>query len=281
MSNINKNIHEYWPFDYPERANQTLALDWLAEQDAKYLILEAPVGSGKSNIGVTYSKYLGQRTTNGDSFILTPQRILQKQYDESFSGNRAVNLVTLYGKGNYKCAGKHTTCDIGSILKPRCEHCPHGAGKRAASYASNAVLNYKLALSAFSYTDIFKSRKLMILDEAHVLESQLVDFDAVKISEWLCKKHNIKFKPHKELSKALAWIKDCYLSDIKEVLSDMEEEIAPILDKAGTDVTRKEAKRVKEVNQFGEHVDEIQIMALRTEEYVDDNFVLVNDPISF
>ena len=276
-----KNIHDYWSFDYPERDNQTLALDWLAKQKAKFLILEAPVGSGKSNIGVTYSRYLGQRTPQGDSYILTPQRILQKQYDDSFADDPDINLKTLYGKSNYTCGSKKTTCDIGSIVKPRCAQCPHADARKAAVLASNTVLNYTLALSSFAYTPVFKPRKLMILDEAHTLEEHLVNFDAVGVFEYRCKKHDMKFKKHNKLRPALQWVKDYYLNAINTRLADMEHAVDHLYDKAGTDLTRREIKQLREVAKFGEYVDEIRIMSLRTPDYVEDNFVLVNDNVSF
>jgi len=276
-----KDILDYWEFDYEPRDSQVTALNWLAEQDAKYLILEAPVGSGKSNIGITYSKYLGQRTDKGDSFILTPQRILQKQYDDSFSDIESVNLVPLYGKGNYTCADKNASCDIGSIVKPRCESCPHTKAKDAARLASNTVLNYKLALTSFDYTDTFKMRKLMVMDECHTLESHLVDFDAVKIQEWFSKKHKLPFKKQTSLSAAIQWLKDYYIDDLTETLEALRYEIGHLMDKMGSELTRKEIKRIREVESFADHVDEINLLILKTDDYVNEHFVLVNDLISF
>ena len=277
----NKNILDYWPFDYAPRQNQIKALEWLAEQDAKYLILEAPVGSGKSNIGITYSKYLGQRTTKGDSFILTPQRILQKQYDESFSDIADINLVPLYGRGNYDCASKHTSCEVGSVIKPRCKDCPHQEAKVKAKSAANSVLNYSLALTSFSYTDTFEPRKLIVMDECHTLESHLVNFDAVKIQEWFCQKYNLPFKKQTSIEGALTWLNDYYKERMETKLSDIQEEVAPLLDKMSADLSRKDIKRIQEADRFADHCDEINMMLLRTEDYVTNNYVLVNDLISF
>src|SRR5271157_200286 len=99
----------YWPFESPPRANQIKALEWLEKQDARYLILESPVGSGKSNIGIAYQQFLTQQSLNdgslyrdenlgasGKSYILTPQRILQAQYEESFKDIEKVNLASFY-----------------------------------------------------------------------------------------------------------------------------------------------------------------------------------------
>ena len=40
------------------------------------------VGGGKSPVGLTISAWLNQGY--GSSFILTPQKVLQKQYEDSF-----------------------------------------------------------------------------------------------------------------------------------------------------------------------------------------------------
>src|SRR5271157_4082882 len=106
------NIIPYWPFPTEPRPNQIKALEWLEKQEAKYLILESPVGSGKSNIGLAYSHYLTStgdaedeeglpRPKGGSSYILTPQRILQAQYEQSFIGIPNFSISSFYGKGNY------------------------------------------------------------------------------------------------------------------------------------------------------------------------------------
>lgn len=278
-----KSILNYWTFGehFSPRVSQIKALEWLEKQTAKYLIMEAPVGTGKSAVAITYSKYLGQRTTKGDSFILTPQRILQKQYDDSFSDNKEVNLVPLYGKSNYPCDSKNTSCQVGSVIKPRCEHCPHAFAKSKAKTASNTVMNYKLALTSFDFTDTFSPRKLIVMDECHTLESHLVDFDAVKIQEWFSNKYDLAFKKQTSLTAAIQWIKDYYLDDIQDKLSELSADVEPLLDKMGSELTRKNIKFIQEVEAFTQHVDEINMLLLRPEKYIKDNFVLVNDLMSF
>jgi len=179
------DIKDYWAIpEFDLRKNQELALEWMQEElttnDHKYLILELPVGSGKSLLGLSLSKYLTKGA--GSSFVLTPQRILQDQYEKDFSQLGKKFLSSLHGKSNYKCQSKGASCKIGSLVKPACEHCPHKTAKINARNANNTVLNYKLALTSFQYTDTFEKRKLMILDEAHTLEQHLVDFDLVDIT---------------------------------------------------------------------------------------------------
>lgn len=269
----------YWPFESPPRDNQIKALEWLEKQSAKYLILESPVGSGKSNIGVAYGQYL-----RGKSYILTPQRILQAQYEESFGRNDRINLASFYGKSNYICHEKNTTCDVGSVVKPECSGCPFKAAKKRASAATNTVLNYKLALLQFAYGQkSFGKRALIVMDECHTLENHLIDFDALKITDWRCKKYNIKFQLKKTIPEALQYLKDDYLPKIREVVRDMEQECEDIQYKAedGGKLTRQEIKKLQEFDQLADHVDEAGIMATRDPQYINDEFVLVHEPLAF
>lgn len=277
------NILKYWPFPYEPRPNQVEALEWLAKQEVKYLFLEAPVGSGKSNIGITYSHFLGQRTTShrGDSFILTPQRILQDQYEKSFLHNEKINLASLYGKSNFTCRVLVATCEIGSIVKPKCRACPFAKAKKRAQSASDTVLNYKLALTSFAFALTFKQRKLIVLDECHTLEGHLINFDALQITEARCERYKIKFRSFKETGKALEWMKDYYVPELRKVVGKIEAEIEPLFEKSGDEITRSEINKIRELNRLHDHFDEATAMSLRESTYVDEKFVLVWDKKMF
>lgn len=284
----------YWPFPTDPRPNQVKALRWLEKQDAKYLILESPVGSGKSNIGLAFSHYLTQsgdavddeglpRPSGGSSYILTPQRILQAQYEQSFVSIPDISISSFYGKGNYQCHTHNTTCDIGSVLNTKCTNCPFVQAKILAKQARNTVLNYKLALMLFDFNPTFKRRELIVCDEAHTFESHLVDFDALKITEWRCKQYKIPFRLKKNIPDALEWMNDEYLPKIRDVIRDMEAECEEIKDKAsdGQKLIPSQLKKLREYDSLTEHVDEAGMMGARDPEYIDKNFVLVHEPISF
>lgn len=291
------DILSYWPFPYEPRPAQVSALEWLAEasQNASYLLLEAPVGAGKSNIGITFSHYLNQRIPKyrGDSFILTPQRILQDQYERSFFGNKEINLASFYGKSNYECKQKKTTCDIGTLVKPTCSNCPFANAKAKARASADTVLNYKLALTSFAFTSTFKRqrndpdlgyrppRELIVFDECHTLENHLIDFDALAISEWRCKKYNLRFKVNRTIEDALDWMQDYYLPEIDKIVRRLQDECEPLLDKSGDELTRSEINKIRELNKLQEHFDEATVMSLRTPEHVNEKFVLVWDKVMF
>jgi len=275
-----KDILDSWPVpEFTPRANQISALEWLQEQDAKYLILQAPVGSGKSLTAITLSKYLSGG--DGSSFILTPQIILQKQYEDDFENHGRKFLASLRGKVNYECKPKHTTCSIGTIVKPRCGYCPFATAKKQAVDAHNTVLNYKLALTSFAYTDTFKPRKLMIMDEAHTLERHLVDFDSVDITYARCKRYKINFKVHHEIESAMDWVKQTYFPKIQDTLDDMETDYEYLYEKAGSSITKKELNKLREIDELGDHAAEVLEMTIRNTDYLNEHFVLVHDKTMF
>ncbi len=280
--NNKKEILEFWPKpSFTPRINQEKCFDWLENQDAKYLIVEAPVGSGKSLMALTLAGYLSQGSNKGTSFVLTPQIILQKQYEQDFKEKGFRYLSSLRGKSNYKCASKKASCNVGSIIKPKCASCPFAIAKKNAMEASNTVLNYKLALTSFSYTETFKRRNLMIMDEAHTLEQHLVDFDSVDITYARCKKYNINFQVQNTIESAIEWVKTTYLPKIEDVLDDMQSEYEYLYEKAGVDISKTELNKLKEIDDLGGHVAEVMEMGLRHLDYLNENFVLVHDKTMF
>jgi len=266
------SILNYWPIKSPPRPNQIKALEWLENQNAKYIILEAPVGSGKSLIGLTYSRYLA--AGKGSSFILTPQRILQEQYEHTLDDN---SIASLYGKSNYQCNQKSTTCDIGSLVKPRCSNCPHESAKGRAKSSPNVVFNYKLALLLFGYTQIFKPRQLMVLDECHTVEEHLTEFNSIAVYEKRAEKFGIKWRPQITLQYAHKWIKNTYIPAANDYLKKLFEEVEPLLDKEGDELTHKDIKLLRDYNSLEDHIDDTAEFLCIPLQDIDNDFVLVHD----
>jgi len=266
------SILDFWPIKSPPRPNQIKALEWIENQDAKYIILEAPVGSGKSLIGLTYSRYLSGRT--GNSFILTPQRILQEQYERTLDDK---SIGSLYGKSNYPCNQKHTTCDIGSIVKPRCDSCPYERAKAQTKAKPNAVFNYKLALLLFGYTEVFKPRQLMVLDECHTVEEHLTEFNAIAVYEKRAEKFGIKWRPQITIKYAHKWLKDTYIPAANEFLKKQFDIVEPLLDKGSSDLTQRDIKLLREYNSLEDHIDDVSEFLAMPLMDVEENFVLVHD----
>ena len=94
------SVVEYFPFETP-RDNQRLvlqALEQAVKDGYKTILLEAPVGSGKSPIAIAFSRYLKE------SHILTPRKGLQDQYRDDFSDT----VKIMKGRSAYPCLPRTT-----------------------------------------------------------------------------------------------------------------------------------------------------------------------------
>jgi Rad3-related DNA helicase len=272
---MTNNILDSWPIpEFSPRPIQTKALEWVeANPDIKYYFIQAPVGSGKSLIGMTAARWMAEQSNlRNSAYILTPQRILQRQYEKEFA-----ELVSLYGKSNYKCGTRNTTCDIGGVLKPPCERCPYRAAKANARRANNTVLNYNIALLAFKYTTIFKPRPAIVLDECHTAEEYLTEIDAATISSYGAKKYGVDWRSHETLSQAVAWTNEKYLPKVDQYLYDLEDQLAHIIHNDFADPTDAELKKLRELNKVQEHIDVIREITLKDMTEINQLFVYCHD----
>ena len=90
-------ILNYWPMaGSTPRKTQIDVFKWMDNLPShiKYILCEVPVGGGKSPIALNYSGYLDKGL--GNSYILTPQKILQKQYEDSFNQKYIYSFLSLY-----------------------------------------------------------------------------------------------------------------------------------------------------------------------------------------
>lgn len=276
-----KTIWDFWPMpEYEPRASQIEALEWMQELPAhiKYVLCEIPVGGGKSPIALNYTGYLGKSNTLGTSFILTPQRILQRQYEESFDSKL---LASIYGKANYTCDSKDTNCDIGSDIKPKCEDCPAKNAFQKGLMTPNMVLNYKLGLLYFDILpfDLLPKRDLMVFDECHTLEGHLTDHRALTISERRCGQLNTKFVQVKTMMEAQNWVRGEYWDALYNELKRLSASVSEISDKCnfGAVMTPDEKRLVQRQKEFARHAELVDhIRSSNIEELLED-YVLIPD----
>lgn len=142
----------------------------------RFVVIEAPTGSGKSGIAVTLAR------ESGSAYIVTAQKLLQDQYVTDFP-----DLALMKGRANYPCliAPTHAAaapCLAGRKL-PECEDCPYFTAKDVAIAASNTTMNYAYYLAELNYSGGFGERELLVLDEAHNAEAALMSFAQVSISD--------------------------------------------------------------------------------------------------
>lgn len=142
----------------------------------RFVVIEAPTGSGKSAIAVTLAREAGS------AYVLTAQKLLQEQYLRDFP-----DLALMKGRANYRClvAPTHAAaapCITGRKF-PECDDCPYFRAKDEAMAADNALLNYAYYLTELNYQGGFGPRELLILDEAHNAEGALMSFTYVTLSD--------------------------------------------------------------------------------------------------
>ena len=269
------NILDHWPLALPPRNNQVKAFDWLQAQSAKYLILEAPVGSGKSVIGLTFSRYLSA-SGRGDSFILTPQRILQEQYETTLGDH---HLFSVYGKSNYECAQRRATCDIGSLFKKKCPNCPARLALETSKQTANTVMNYKLALLHFYHTDCYEKRHLMILDECHSTEEHLTELNTVVVYAKKAEKFKANWQTKTSLVDALKWVEDEYLPQVRKFFDKSRAEYEDIRYRmdSNEELSQYEIKFLKDREELEEHVADLRTLLDMDKENLEEKFVLVFD----
>ena len=271
------SILDYWVMDSPPRPAQIQTLQWIEQnQDKKYLFCDLPVGSGKSAIPLTMANWIRDRADVPTSFILTPQKILQKQYEKSFKYGASV-ITSLYGKSNYPCKQKNTTCNIGGMIPPKCGNCPHTAMKIQAKTSANVVLNYKLALTLFAHTGLFKKRPLICLDESHNIEPFLTEFNSAVITQFRCEQLHITWCQFEDVSLVYDWVKEVYQPRIEEIAAQYLEECEYLLDSPSNSLTPEEQKMLQRCYAMSEHLAEIDTFTRNPIEVVLEEFVLIKD----
>lgn len=222
-----------------KRPQQQEVIDQIAaamSASKKFIILEAPVGFGKSAVAAWLCNQLGS------AYLLTSTKQLQDQYSLDFG----YPVVT--GKSNFTClvpssSGRFLACSRG-----RCEvdwslsECPHYLsfeqyddhqkglcsrnskcndlkdGRLCVYYeqkwdafrAPVAVANYPFFLAELRHTDDITRRRLLVCDEAHDLEKQMVDAASYSLSKSTIQSYQVGSGrqysiPNKGLEHAVSW----------------------------------------------------------------------------
>jgi Rad3-related DNA helicase len=142
----------------------------------RFVIIEAPTGSGKSAIAVTLAREASS------AYILTAQKILQDQYVRDFP-----DLALMKGRSNYPCLVAPTHAAAAPCIAGRkfvqCDDCPYFLAKDAAIAANNAIMNYAYYLAELNYSGGFQPRELLVLDEAHNSEAALMNFIQITLAD--------------------------------------------------------------------------------------------------
>ena len=180
----------------------------------KYIILNAPTGSGKTLIGIILHRCMCvlDEYDEAHSYFLTNSKQLQDQIDNDIPRfELEEELTILKGTSNYTCVytldkyqeakdkfGINNPDMIKTYDKRKCKNnetspqfadcitrCPYKLKRQEASVAHCAVLNYYYFTTVLNteYSEYFSDRRLTICDEAHNLPSIIEEYTKHTIDE--------------------------------------------------------------------------------------------------
>lgn len=158
-----------------------------AFREVDLVILDAPVGSGKTLIAELVRRELGAR----HSLYICSDKGLQDQVERDFP-----YAAVLKGRVNYPTelrddltcedctaeadAGRVTNCFWCSDRKS----CPYQIAKARALNASLAVTNTAMFLTSANYAGFLNENDLVIADECDLIEDALLRFVAYEVPRW-------------------------------------------------------------------------------------------------
>jgi len=211
-----EKLIEHFPPGYTPRPQQKIALEKIAAAYAagkRIVVLEMPTGGGKSHACKAVANAAIER---GGTFFLTSQKILQDQYESLYP---SPDVEILKGRSSYPCSHedgqgddcsdapctrkrkgilsecvdpKLTTLDgeaspvrlaVSLALKPEEQLCPYWRQLQKVHDHKISIFNF----SSFLFQQRigrFPKRELMIIDEAHGCEGQLLNFVSLELTEW-------------------------------------------------------------------------------------------------
>lgn len=244
------------------------------DDGVKCVFLSAPTGSGKSLVAATIPQILGS------NFVYTATtHVLQDQVEREFTyakvlkGRRnyptfddpdvtaedctkeRMQLPACPGCPGWNAANTWGTTryddesDLGS--HPHCYHChpvsrcPYEIAKYEAANAHMAVLNttYFLSETNYVYQSLFRHKDLVFIDEADMLEEELMSFITVEITAATRKDLGIGLPNRKGVQSAwVDWIRDEVLPAIDARLKDLPKTSGNLFGKPDPKINRLRKK---------------------------------------
>ncbi len=258
----NRDILDYFPKDEPY-PNQEIVLKRIVKAfdvgGTKTILLQAPVGFGKSPIAVCLAKYYG------GGHILTPRKSLQDQYFEDFPRE----VTCLKGMSNYPCFPKADnpksrkcipTTDVtyedamaqvkrGStpIFKgltcasapcrgdkktfescTEVQKCVYQVAMNKACSASITVSNLHSFIANSLFVERLEEKPILIMDEAHDMEDILRDYATLKFKvPYPCIQMRVDIPEFEEMSDWKDWFaQPLFTSEMSK--DDLEEYLEEI-----------------------------------------------------
>jgi Rad3-related DNA helicase len=146
-------------------------------------------------------------------------------------------LLELKGKANYWCTTHDTDCDSAAIInnaskegdnRSCCMDCPYKIAKKRFIDNPIGVTNFAFFLNETQYAGQLKNRKMLILDEGHNTESQVLGFADTVISRYKTEELGLgripTFKPGENL-KCKKWLSETFIPTAQQHMTDLTNQI--------------------------------------------------------
>lgn len=249
------------------RAKQAKCFDFvyrMLERGIRDIIISAPTGVGKSAIGTALGFWSAQ---NGfplegrpGAYYLCTQKLLQDQLESDVMRYPPLlrSIVSLKTASEYPCTN-YGDCGTGLMHKPPCSElkahcCTYMRQKKAYQLSEVGITNYAYFFTERTYAENFQQRGLLVADECHTLESQLLKFIEVEIGPAQIEKYapTLTGVPEiKSLSVFADWLSNQYIPVLENYLESFDEEnITPKKAKEKSELENHLGKILRAANDF-------------------------------
>lgn len=171
------------------REKQDKALDFVERafnRGYRDIVIAAPTGVGKSFCGAAVCFWAGQPISESreGGYYLVTQKLLQDQLtrDIPLFQPHLRSAASIKSATEYACEA-YTTCFVGrrAAKGARCPElqagrCTYALQKSAWAASQLAITNYPWFFSSLAYTEDIIKRRVLICDECHSLERQILNF---------------------------------------------------------------------------------------------------------
>jgi ATP-dependent DNA helicase DinG len=213
------------------------SIDAIKSQGKKFVVIEAGTGVGKSAIGLTVARLLSDGSSEKyapGAYFLTTQKILQEQYVKDFGGFSGP-MKSIKSSSNYCCNfNKGTSCgeslralktaDKSSRFFKSCAfNCVYKKAKESFVNGTEGVTNFPYFLAETQYSGKITPRDVLVIDEAHNIDSELSKFIEITISDKFCMSFlNMSIPNGMTQLQYIKWISDVYLKTTVSKLTHLE-----------------------------------------------------------